>query len=177
MKLYVANCTKQTHMFIYRLPESKQMAAPIKLGPGEQKLIGADKLSDSDINAIISHHRQYGMITEKEVKATPHYVGLCYSVGDPVSLDGIKMAFEHNDIVLNAIAKENLKNSAVASSVNETTANPRLGPLNRLSVEVVEQARPGQDAKFAEGVEVVPRDSITPRHKGKEDRSTLRLHR
>jgi len=175
MKLYIANCTKQHHSFVYRIPEQNRISTPVTLAPGEQKLIGADKLSQADIDVIISHHRQYGMIPESEVKNADHYVGLCYSVEKPVSLKGITLAFNHNDFVLNEIAKTNLANAAVASSVNQSTADPRLGKLDRLSVEVVEQAKPGQDGKIALGVEV-PRDTVQPRHAGKEKR-ILTLHR
>ena len=173
MKLYIANCTKQYHSFVYRLPETKRVSTPIKLNPGEQKLIGADKLSQSDIDAIISHHRQYGMLSEKEVKRSDNYVGLCYSIGDPVSLDGITMAFDVNAHVLNEIARDNLSKAAIASSVNDTTANPKLGKLNNLSIEVVEQSKPGQTGEVALGVEVA-RDGIAPKHReGKKGNNRL----
>ena len=163
MKLYVANCTKQYHSFVYRLPEGNRMSTPVKLSPGEQKLIGADKLSNTDVDAIVAHHRQYGMVSESEIKNTHSYVGLCYSVDKPVSLAGITMAFDVNKAVLTELARENLSNAAVASSVHETTANPKLGRLDRLSVEVVEQAKPGQQSEVALGVEV-NRDTVAPRH-------------
>jgi hypothetical protein len=169
--LYIANTSKQNHLFCYRLPENPSFRTQ-EIPPGGQVRLPGD-LSTDEVRRIIDHHKQYGLVDSRELSRADGFVGICYSLGAPVNIDAILGTFERNDGELNDRAQERRDETAaaIASSMSE-----RLGVrVARAEVEQVESGtvtgpvRDTSSPQFAVGSEVVA-DNVAPRHPGKQRR-------
>ncbi|MGH8321589.1 MAG: hypothetical protein ACRESI_06515 [Gammaproteobacteria bacterium] len=163
--LFVANCTKQKHGFIYRMPEKSGSSAPIEIPPGEQREV-AKNLTSTDLEYILAHQSIYGMVSEREVDHMKRFVGLCYSVDSPVKASTLLHAFKNNDVVMIETARENRKRTAAAIA-SELDSNMRdansPSHVGRVTVEVSEVTKPGHDQTLNEGIEVT-KEGKAPRH-------------
>jgi len=148
-KLYVCNTSQQKHEFIYRMPERLQTSAPITIQPGSQAMI-IDAPSEV-LDAIVEQHRIYGMKHQNEVD-TRSFNGLIYSVDKPVELETIFLAEEANTEVLQAQGSEIRQNQAAAFS--EKLDSELDSSVASLSVEVIEEKRPGVDSSLSETIAV-----------------------
>lgn len=164
--LYVANCTKQIHDFVFRRPEAMNTSAPVSIPPGQQREI-ARNLSVTDVDYIINQHRAYGMRSEREALSERNFVGLCYSLDNPVTVNTLLDRLTANDALLGKGAAEIRKGTAAAiasklQSNIQQSGQP--GQVERVELEVVEQPKTGstKPPELAEGVEVV-RESAAPR--------------
>jgi hypothetical protein len=111
--LYIANCTKQNHVFAYRVPgENGVKSLSIAIGQ-QSKLPG---LSNAVAGAIIEANSRYGLIEVKEIDRTKPFIGMCYSLDAPVKIDVIIKAMKHNDEVLIQRGRETRQAAAVASN-------------------------------------------------------------
>lgn len=155
--LYIANCSKQTNSFIYRLPESNRTISQ-DIPPGKQVRIGSN-LTSTDVDFIVRHHAKYGLVKEEEASKGKTFNGLCYSVDQPIKGRSLHAAFKHNDEVLRAQAEENRINTAatitaaIDGQLQETGSGASVG---HLEMEILEETRPGQKPQVAAGVEVTP---------------------
>lgn len=164
--LYVANCTKQIHDFVFRRPEAMNTSAPVSIPPGQQREI-ARNLSVQDVDYIINQHRAYGMRSEREALLERTFVGLCYSLDKPVTVNTLLERLTSNDAFLRENASEIRKGTAAAiadklQSNIQQSGQP--GQVERVEVEVVEQPKTGSSKtpELAEGVEVT-RENTAPR--------------
>ena len=94
--LYVANCSKQAHSFIFRTPESSNTQKR-EIQPGSQVAIDLDGPA---INYVIDQHRRYGLVPVETIDQTKPLIGLCFSLTKPVSVNKIMAVAEHNDQAL-----------------------------------------------------------------------------
>lgn len=158
MRMYVANTTNKVHDFIYRLPETPTPRMQ-RIEMGSQIAISSD-LSTKEIDSIIEQHRPYGMVCVDEVDRTKPFIGLCYSLGKPVSLDKVRRALEHNQKVLTERGAEIRKESAVA--VNNAIEQQAPG-IKALELSVVEEeTKKNPNPTIAEGVRVSRNEPSTP---------------
>ena len=74
MKLHIANCSPQRHLFNYKLPERRQPFAR-HIPAGDQIAID---VQDTDITAIIDQHERYGFVDV--TKIPKDFSGICYSI-------------------------------------------------------------------------------------------------
>ncbi|HEA3718719.1 TPA: hypothetical protein RV156_001844 [Yersinia enterocolitica] len=94
MKLYIANTTKQRHMFSFRTLETGRLRN-IPIAYGSQAIVldgGAE-----EIDAVIQHHQVYGLIDASTIDQSKNFVGLCYSIDKPVQEKIIEKAMRDND--------------------------------------------------------------------------------
>ena len=148
-KLFVANTSQQFADFIYRVPESTQTSPPLKIRPGEQILVL--DAPGHVIDYIVEQHRVYGVKHHHEVN-TQSFNGLVYSIDEPVKLDTIFLAEEANDEVLSNKGSEIRQNQVAALSNALDLATD--GNLSGLTVEVIEETKPGQTAEVAETISI-----------------------
>lgn len=115
MKLFISNCTHQTHFFNYKLPERAQPHG-IRIKPGAQEVI--EGLPEA-IRYIIEQHEPYGFTHIKDTK--PGFSGMCYSIDKPISSTMILDAHEAKQEDLEDLSQEILENSA--ASITQTLEN------------------------------------------------------
>ena len=77
MKLYIANTTKQRHIFTFRVLESGRLRQ-IPITHGSQMMVHEG--STEELNAIISHHAVYGLVDASKIDQNKDFIGLCYSI-------------------------------------------------------------------------------------------------
>ena len=149
--LYIANCTKQDHDFVYLAPETGRPKW-VKIETGTQKQIHSSD-SEINLNAIVRQHEPYGLIPVSDVKRNKAFTGMCYSFDKPVPVDAIMLADDQNTAVLERFSEDMFKQTAVA--IQDQLAKDAEAPGFNVSAEVVEQ---GENAKIARGVRV--RDGV-----------------
>lgn len=108
MKLFIANCSRQKHLFNYKLPERTQpYCLPIR--PGEQGMI--DNNSDV-INMIIKQHEPYGLLPASKLDKS--FSGICYSIDREVTLNSFRDGHDQKTENLENFSKDVLAASALA---------------------------------------------------------------
>lgn len=182
--MWVSNCTSQYHQFAYRVAETPRLITQ-EIAPGGQIKIIANQgeLNPADIEAIVSHHSQYGMIPVENISKHKGYVGLVYSLGRPVNLAKIQEQVYANRDILTERGRQNRRAAAVAVS-HQVEANiaqeglPDVLKHLEISVEEIKgahvQTRSARDEELqrdledhkpiAEGIRVT-RDAEAPQRK------------
>jgi hypothetical protein len=169
--LYVANCTRQPHDFLYRVPgEDMALLRRIqiqRIEPGTQQRIH-NECPLPVLEAIVEQHRKYGLIPVTEVPNAKAYVGLCYAFDRPVDFERLSYAVDHNLGVLHDRGVQQREEAAVAidqtiEAVREDARRQgaRLAPLRGTDLEVMEDA---DTPSFGEAVRV---DHDIPRSDGR----------
>lgn len=160
--LFVANISKHKHIFHFDIPEGGKGKLPIE--PMTQQIIAKD-LSPEAIDAVLSHHRRYGLVHWQEARKSKTFVGLCYSIDDPVRIEVFFETQETNNAAINATAAEVEEQSSVALM---DKIEKGLGkPVSRIEVETVESVNVGDPKRpdISKGVEVV-KPGVQPKHQG-----------
>lgn len=108
MKMYLANVTKQRHVFCYRMDHSepeKRKLIELVIEPGHQIMIDEPQ---AKIESIISHYRNYGLIEVKEATRAQRFSGLMFQFTE-INLDRLNEAVErrkdHEDERSNELRK------------------------------------------------------------------------
>ena len=168
MKLYVANCSKQEHLFTYMIPENpRPFSHSIRAGaqieiPGNQDAI----------MAIIGQHQVYGMMEVNKV--TKGFGGLCYRLEKPISVEAIENGFTQSDQEMINKAQESRNITAAASDQMIANKAQEMGLKQRsgLEIEVIEEKKNASDnsPKFEQVIEVV-REGIQPAKSGRRKKS------
>lgn len=161
MELYIANTTKKSQVFQYRLPED-QRPHPLSmtLRPGSQAKLPKGNLSQPDIDAIVGAHEPYGLIPVSEVNRTKPFIGMCYSIDKPIPLEAIQNGIAHNDEVLVKQGEEIRQLAAIA--VNNAIEEQTGGTVNALEMSFVEEnpdKHAGEGDALGEQTVVVTRDT------------------
>lgn len=94
MKLYIANTTKQRHIFTFRQLETGRLRQ-IPIEHGSQMLVLDG--STEEVEAVIQHHQVYGLVDSTKIDQSQAFVGLCYSINKPVSASVIEKTIRDND--------------------------------------------------------------------------------
>jgi hypothetical protein len=167
VKLYVANCTKMTHDFQYRQPETEKIILQ-HIPAGHQVLVYKADATAAEVDHIISQHSVYGLVKASEVDRTGGYIGLCYSLDKPVKDTQIHSAMDGNDDHMAELSHEMRKISAAAT--DEQLRQADMHYAGQLEVEVVEQARTGDNSETMNEVIAVNPDASGKRNRGRPSR-------
>lgn len=177
IKLWIANTTKKTHVFAYRLLdrvdrdsgrryyEQQAFMRPIKAG----HQVCIENLTRGQADDIIARHGKYGVRPANEVSRQRGFVGLCWSDTDPVKMDTMLATFEVNDGALDAEAQKRreVTGAAISENIANELARQTGGDKERLRPQRVElQVVEDTDGKpnVASGVEVIAHpDTVKPR--------------
>jgi hypothetical protein len=99
MKLYIANCTSQSMVIHFRLPEAASaLQQPIEMGG--QSMIGSPNYGPQEIAHIIDQLRKYGLRSEEEISRDDGVIPMVFSRDRPVSERTIKSCISRNRGVL-----------------------------------------------------------------------------
>lgn len=165
--LYIANVTKSRHEFMYTVPElddsnGRPMAAIRQpIDPGGQIRVSRE-LNPFQLESVINHHRQFGMICVDEVSRSRTYAPLVYQVDKPVTYEKIVEALHRNDMVLERRGEDMRRDAAIAvtNSIQRTMREEQIpGTLTNLEMSVDEEERgdrPDELHPVAHGVRVSP---------------------
>jgi hypothetical protein len=119
--------------------------------PGGQSYV----YSHDDLNVltdkIIKPAMNYGMVPVSEIYETHNFIGLCFSIDQPIQIDKIMETDEHNEQVQDAVSDQIRQETAVA--IHQSDFNSKL-PLSSLETEIIEQTKPGETRRYAKGVKV-----------------------
>ncbi|EAA8413880.1 hypothetical protein HU47_15095 [Salmonella enterica subsp. enterica serovar Abaetetuba] len=141
MKLYIANTTKQRHIFTYRKLETGRLVQiPIEHGAQMMVLDG----STEEVDAVIQHHRVYGLVDSTKIDQSKDFVGLCYSINKPVSAAVIEKTIRDNDVHLTRNA-HNLRQASVAA-LDSALRDSGTGYSGEMEVSA-EQAKGREDSE------------------------------
>lgn len=170
-RLYIANCTKQDHLFLANLPErpgNSHIKQFIKAG----QQIALDGLESNVIEDIVRQHEPYGLRCADEISRIRDFVGQCYRVDKPVPLDAMLSTFETNDSALDELAAKRRQVEAaaisegIAENLSRITGHEKetVRPV-RLEMQTVEDTK--DTPSIAAGVEVVNDPARTPPRRAK----------
>lgn len=160
MKLYIANCSKNEHMFTYMLPEvTRPFSHHIRAG-GQIEIPGPSEA----IDAIIKQHEIYGL--QLADKVGRGFGGLCYRVDKPISVEAIQNGFTQTEQEMIDRSLEARKITAAAQDqiFSKTAQEMGLQVKSGIEFEVVEEKKNQADnePKFQQTIEVV-HEGIAPR--------------
>lgn len=160
MKLYVANASKQDHLFAYMLPENPRPFSH-QIRAGGQIEIPGDK---DAIDAIIKQHEIYGM--QHAEKVGKGFGGLCYRVDKPVSIEAIKHGFTQSEqeMIDRAQQARTITAAAADKMISDKAQEMGLKQRGGLEVEIIEEKKNQADnePKFEQTIEVI-HEGIAPR--------------
>lgn len=139
MKLYIANTTKQRHIFTFRTLETGRLRQ-IPIDHGSQMIV-LDGTSD-ELNAVIEHHQVYGLIDSTKIDQSKAFVGICYSIDKPVPSSVIEKAIRDNDDHLTRGA-HNMRQASLAA-LDKTLSENGTGYAGEMEFSV-EQAKGRED--------------------------------
>lgn len=115
MKLFIANCSSQPHLFNYKLPEKSQSFG-VSIRAGHQHEI--ENTADV-IRHIISQHEAYGF--QCCDKVDKHFSGICYAIDKHVTVGKIQENHEQKNENLDDMSQQILEANAV--SLNNAVDN------------------------------------------------------
>lgn len=190
MNLYIANTTKQHHIFYYKHPEGEPEGTarvsehrfrlrevPFRPGlryreikAGTQICIG--DLTAAQIDVIVQQYEVYGIRDARQMSRLKGFVGFSYNVGNPVPIEAMLATFETNDKVLDERARE--RTILEAAEVSNVVAKGLLDATGqRATEENIEKVRPNVEVSHLEE----DSDSRTPLNIGAEARRDRKPHR
>lgn len=169
MKLFIANLTKQHQTFLYRVLEERVPGGHSRhqeIAIGTQVML-PDDMSTEQINAIVDHHKLYGIKSVLEARKIKGFTGLVYSIEKPVQMNDegfIKEVLQENDDALTGRANERRETTAAAINSRMQDLGRETGAdLQRTEVEQVEETT--GTPQVAAGIETVA-DNVAPRNQG-----------
>lgn len=152
MKLFIANCSKQSTVLSYRIPEVPNVVhSPIGIG-GQIVAAGSRDLSRPQIDSIIGQLRKYGMRDVSEVIQSTDVIPYICSVDEHVRPEEIQRVMHHNMGALTLRGQQLRKDAAIATNSQMETAG---AAPSSLEMTVQEESAPVDGAQpIAEGVRV-----------------------
>ena len=136
MKLHIANCSPQRHLFNYKLPERRQPFAR-NIPAGSQIAIEGQ---DTDVAAIIDQHERYGLV--EVTKIPKDFSGLCYSIGREIKVSKISDGYEARLEFLDERAERIVEESAVVINNDIKNAAVNHGQEQQDGLEMTIQSEP-----------------------------------
>lgn len=156
--LYIANCSKQPHEFLYRMPAEgpaeRSRVRSVRIEAGTQQMLVADA-APVVLEAIVEQHRQYGLVPVTEVTNARTFVGLCYSFDKPVDLNRLEFAVEHNQGVL--LERGEQQREAAAITVARTLEDQIGEPMRAVETQLLEDS---DTPKLGRGIRVVKDEAL-----------------
>lgn len=164
MKVYIANCTKQEHVFTYMLPENLRPFSH-HIRAGAQTCIDA---SPDDIDCILKQHSVYGLTDVDKVKKG--FSGIVYRFDKPISVEAIENGISQTTKEQIDKALEARKLTALASDkiISDKAEEMGISSKGALEIGIVEERKNPADtgSKFEETIEV-QKEGFTPRKRGR----------
>ena len=167
MSIFLANCTRQTLRFSYRVPGIHQILWSM-IPSGRQEQLDKDvKFNPEQINAIVEQMERFGAKESSIVsRKMANFDGLLYSLSKPIPKGDFNIANEalvHKQEVRSATEAVN---SVMAFDKGTTDKKTGRRNARTTAIEVVQDVAPGEKATGKEvhmNVEVSPqgRDEIT----------------
>jgi hypothetical protein len=117
MKMYVANCSTQTHEFCYRLPNVAQLRR-VSIQPMAQEKL-PDAVDQAAIDYIVAKAERYGFVNVVDLrtgKTKRPLTRLCYSIDAPVSSFMIEALAINNRGALVEMGSRIQEEAAIVSS-------------------------------------------------------------
>lgn len=166
MDLYIANTSKQRHVFTYRALETgKERQYPID--PGAQRVVVKNGSSEQ-VDAVIQRYEPYGLVDATTLDQTPHFVGLVYSVDKPITARNIEKGLRDNDDVLTRESHERRQVSAAA--LDQQLHEQGIGYAGNIELSAEQQVNaldPNDEAKIKETIKA-DRTAEKPRKTNKK---------
>lgn len=159
MKLYVANGTRQRHSFTYQMKNnSSPRIQPIEIGG--QILVSGKEMTKEDVDSIVNHHAEYGLIPVEEVdNLRGPFAGLCYSIDRPIDPAYIERAMSRRVESLKDQGERLRKEAALAANsyLEEEAERVDHSKIGNLEMSIQEEDRPDRSANedlISEGIRV-----------------------
>lgn len=161
MKLYVANLTRQSHEFLYRVPESIKIHSQL-IVVGRQVQVWRDDQPEI-IVSVIGQHTRYGMMHVKKLASRTEFCGLCYD-HKPIAIDAILAALDENARrqVEAAAAERKAMALATKEMIERETRLRSRSKLRRFSMSTIEQIESITDPAGFEEVVSVEIEGVPP---------------
>lgn len=170
-KLYVANCTKQTQVLMYRLdfdedgkrsgkPQPPRRTQPIP--KGQQILVGGNLDHPMQVTEIIGQLEKFGLVAEKDIGRLPRrVVPFIYSLEIAVRAKSIQAVLDHNHGIISHDGKLRREAAAIAaaSQFDSQTVDT--------SIEEIEESDRASDAgpRIEEGYRLTHDENQVPPEK------------
>jgi hypothetical protein len=116
-RMYVANCSNQTHEFAYRLPTVPQLRRINIQKMAQERL--PDELNQEAIDYIVAKAETYGFVNVVDLrsgKTKRPFTRLCYSIDAPVSSLMIEALAVNNRGSMIALGERIQEEAAIVSS-------------------------------------------------------------
>lgn len=140
MQMFIANCTMQTRIINYRLPEvSRNIQQTI--APLGQVRVGRSQLSQPDIDSIVEQLGRYGLANARnlsERKNPTQQVPIVYMVDATVPEKLIRQVHAHNKGTLRKLGEKTRTEAAIASSTFMENSAPNT--LRTQEVSIMEES-------------------------------------
>jgi hypothetical protein len=164
LDLWIANATRQTYQFNYRVVDPDQRYRSLNIEPGRQEKI--PNLTHEDIKFVTENHAMYGLLPHEDIDRALGYHGTCFAVGKPVPADRLAYLMDHNQNALIMQGKEIRKLNALAASANidrMLSDTPLESRVSALEVTMQQENADPRDeaAQVSEGI-VVTNDPSRP---------------
>jgi hypothetical protein len=173
MKLFIANTSKQHHIFAYRMGKGRDVPVSYQTIPvGSQIQVGNSDLNKETVDFIINQHARYGMRSADDLAKNADYIGLVYSIDKQVPMGDkfIETAEDLNATALNRIASDQREQSAAAAGV--LLENAVAGTKTSLAHAEIVVTQEGDAGVVSQGVEIVPEGKV-PRNNPSRDRRAV----
>jgi hypothetical protein len=164
MKLYVANCTIQPHVFAYRLdfraeggldlnPRLKA-ARQQPIASGRQIPVGGE-LHQSQVEELVQQLQAIGSVDVSEVKRIRAFTTYVFSIGKPISENIIRYVYNTN--VNLKVAEGAQRRTRAAVAANEALVQKISDDPHQFAVEIEqEEVSEAGEKPIAEGFNVEP---------------------
>jgi hypothetical protein len=164
--LFIANTSLQTHILMFQLEKggkTYEQRIPI----GDQVQLLERKLTSEELQRFLQQKEKYGVRHVKEVSGDKSYLGLCYSVDNPVRLGELKAGFEHNAEIREEQQDARLEDStsAIAGMLKDHLGDAPVA-VKRATTELIEETKGEDMSRVARGVEFTA-DGVEPDNRGK----------
>ena len=118
-KLYIANTSRQRYNFLYRIPEDRDVKR-VNIEPLHQAMVFEGR--PDDVEYIIQQHRIYGLQRSTDLTKPKGFVGICYNLDAPITLDKLVSVDENNYKALTERGKESREKLAHIATATIATA-------------------------------------------------------
>jgi hypothetical protein len=151
MRLYVANPTKQTFDFMFRLPDGiregedgalltgwRRDLNRVFIPPGSTVAVGGE-MTRAQIDVVLGHHGNYGMMSETDARKAKNRVSLIYSLDRPIRDVARFFEVEETNDDIAAKLSDDMRREAVAAAAGHAQVSN--DPVRIMAAEIVEEGK------------------------------------
>ena len=138
-KLYIGNTSRQKLNFLFRLPEEGDIKR-YSIQPGHQALV-LDSSSDN-VEYVIRQHETYGIKRASDVIRKKGFVGTCYSIDKPMTIQNFMVIDGQNHEALIEQGKETRANVATYAQASVASLVKQAGEdAKGLEIEIKDESK------------------------------------